>query len=240
MSKIKLPERLYYPIPEAAEFLGCSIRDVYHFCATGMLKLSVYLDGISENDVGFMSVDLGGYNHIPDIYGKPFDVVNEFSGIYGVYYKENQLHLLTASRLHGFFSVSPATGVYLEFDNTDDIAIGRVESHGVQNESEVSILFLDYINVPRCFLCILAKDIVNIVQKNLVIIDDAKEHPRTANRKGEIIPALLRMIPEFSDVDVDTEKACKLGDILEATAASKGIELQMPDKNTWSKYLGRK
>ena len=42
MSENKLPDRLYYPLPEAAEFLGCSVRDVYHYCATGMIALTVY------------------------------------------------------------------------------------------------------------------------------------------------------------------------------------------------------
>ena len=28
--------------------------------------------------------------------------------------------------------------------------------------------------------------------------------------------------------------------ILEAIAAAKGIELNLPDKNTWARYLGRK
>ncbi|HCI5669068.1 TPA: hypothetical protein NPO09_003621 [Klebsiella pneumoniae] len=66
------------------------------------------------------------------------------------------------------------------------------------------------------------------------------EHPRTANRKGEVIPALLKMIPEFDDVDLEGESISKIASILEAIAAAKGIELNLPDKNTWARYLGRK
>ena len=35
---MKLPKRLYYPLPEAAEKLGCTIRDLYHFAREGANK----------------------------------------------------------------------------------------------------------------------------------------------------------------------------------------------------------
>lgn len=237
----KIPERLYYPIPEAAEYLGCSVRDIYHFCATGMLNMSIYLNGISDDDAGFMSVDLGSYGHAPSLDGKAINIVNDYSGIYGIHYKDDKHHLLTAFDLYGIFSVPSVSCILLELSNDEFISIGRVDAYGTKGdgEDEVSIIFSEFVDIPRSYLCIRGDDIKNITKPTPLIMG-GMEHSRTSNRKGEIIPALLKMIPEFSDVDVDTEKACKLADILEATAASKGIELQMPDKNTWAKYLGRK
>ena len=60
------------------------------------------------------------------------------------------------------------------------------------------------------------------------------------NKLSEVIPALLKMIPEFDDVDLEGESISKIASILEAIAAAKGIELNLPDKNTWARYLGRK
>jgi hypothetical protein len=46
------------------------------------------------------------------------------------------------------------------------------------------------------------------------------------------------MIPEFGDVNLESESISKIASILEAIAAAKGIELNLPDKNTWARYLG--
>ena len=48
------------------------------------------------------------------------------------------------------------------------------------------------------------------------------------------------MNPELSDIDLDKTPVAKLIMIIEAAAASKGVELPPTDKNTWAKYLGRK
>lgn len=40
---MKLPKRLYYPLPEAAEKLGCAIKDLYHYAYIGALNISVYI-----------------------------------------------------------------------------------------------------------------------------------------------------------------------------------------------------
>ncbi|HCN9766478.1 TPA: hypothetical protein N6999_004477, partial [Escherichia coli] len=43
---MKLPKRLYYPLPEAAEKLGCAIKDLYHYAYIGALNISVYIPKI--------------------------------------------------------------------------------------------------------------------------------------------------------------------------------------------------
>lgn len=48
------------------------------------------------------------------------------------------------------------------------------------------------------------------------------------------------MNPELSDIDLDITPVAKVIMIIEAAAASRGVELPPTDKNTWAKYLGRK
>jgi hypothetical protein len=50
-----------------------------------------------------------------------------------------------------------------------------------------------------------------------------KEHPKRANKKGEIIPALLKMIPEFGDVNLESESISKIASILEAVQQLKEL-----------------
>lgn len=90
----------------------------------------------------------------------------------------------------------------------------------------------------RKFLHVMLDDLYEFNPNPFCI--ESTESNRTKNRKGEIIPALLKMIPEFNGYDIDKEPVNRISDILEATAAAKGIDLVLPDKNTMAKYLGRK
>jgi hypothetical protein len=103
MSENKLPDRLYYPLPEAAEFLGCSVRDVYHYCATGMIALTVYLRDIYAEDVGLMTLDLGGELLTPDDIDAGANLMNEISLISGIHYEtEDELKFIRANYIDGF------------------------------------------------------------------------------------------------------------------------------------------
>ena len=65
------------------------------------------------------------------------------------------------------------------------------------------------------------------------------ESPKTLAKKAELIPALIKLIPEMDDIDIGTAPVAKVIAVLEAAAAMKGVFLPATDKNTWAKYLGR-
>lgn len=242
MKKPKLPERLYYPIPEAAEYLGCTVRDVYHYCATGMLTLNVYIQNVESKDVGYMSLDLGSSNLSEERIRNRANLDFLIAYIHGIHYEKEapDYGFVLADYLEGFFTVYANDCHLLELSNESTIELTGLETPpSGAGEDGVSIFFDKPLIVSRDSLCILTGNIKEIMQIDELSVSKTSEHPRTSNRKGEIIPALLKMIPEFNGVDIYKEKACKISDILEATAASKGIELQMPDKNTWARYLGR-
>lgn len=241
MSENKLPDRLYYPLPEAAEFLGCSVRDVYHYCATGMIALTVYLRDIYAEDVGLMTLDLGGELLTPDDIDAGANLMNEISLVSGIHYEtEDELKFIRANYIDGFFYVGSTDCFLLEFSSDSFITLSGVTSHPFKSTDDgVYAFFHKGLNVPRERLCILGSDIVKVIEVNEISVDK-KEHPKRANKKGEIIPALLKMIPEFGDVNLESESISKIASVLEAIAAAKGIELNLPDKNTWARYLGRK
>ncbi|WP_162823121.1 hypothetical protein [Klebsiella variicola] len=120
------------------------------------------------------------------------------------------------------------------------LSINSVIAKNNSGKDFVMISFNEFINVPKSHLCIMASDIKDIKQSSTLVMNNVREHSRTSNRKGEIIPSLLSMIPDFDGVDLQNESVNKIATILEAAAASRGVELTIPDKNTWAKYLGRK
>lgn len=262
MKKNKLPERWYYPIPEAAQYLGCSVRDVYHLCATNAINLSVYLRDIKSKDVGQIIFNPEGIiesNYFDDFI-KKFSTRKRqslnFEGtyIYGIHHEmiehdeleyfesmdgyEYASPSLVADGLDGFFGIDWYDCFSLELSGGDFVEVSTVHTPSYIEDS-VCLYIPKGLKINREALLIMARDIDNVYYDNIPNLGEKIEHPRTANRKGEIIPALLKMISEFGDVDVENEKAGKLADILVAAAASRGIELQMPDKNTWARYLGR-
>lgn len=79
-------------------------------------------------------------------------------------------------------------------------------------------------------------------------LEDIKQEPsfpsmdesgKTVAKKGELIKCLLRLIDDMSDVDFDNTPVSKIVNIIEATAARKGVDLPETHRQTWQKYLGR-
>lgn len=69
--------------------------------------------------------------------------------------------------------------------------------------------------------------------------NDAVEAPKTSALKGDIIRPLIQMLPGFNNVDIDSLPVSKIKDMIEASAAEKGIEFPEVYRSTWQKYLGR-
>lgn len=65
------------------------------------------------------------------------------------------------------------------------------------------------------------------------------ESRKTIAKKGDMIEALLRLLPAFEGQDLDSWAPGKIKDIVEAVAAEKGVSFPETDVGTWSKYLRR-
>lgn len=70
-------------------------------------------------------------------------------------------------------------------------------------------------------------------------ISESTDSDKTIALKGEIIPPLIKMLPSFAGVDLDSFSVAKIKDTVEAIAAEKGIEFPDIHRQTWQKYLGR-
>lgn len=241
-----LPNRMYYPLPEAAMKLGCTIKDLYHFAAIGALNISVYF----PNGVRIVSLI------IPDFLESEIDLENggvlqgdkwTISGVSKVISQDVQwveffaCKAYTADIFSGFVYIVNDSFASAEFLNESAKFSSRLFT--TQPESEgfgCQMMTEKAIEIDSRFLCVMSDDIENIKASGSFPVYGRKESARTANRKGELIPALIKMIPDFHDVDIDSVPVNKLINMIETLASSKGIEINSPDKNTWARYLGRK
>ncbi|EFD0038418.1 TPA: hypothetical protein ACHGA6_003547 [Escherichia coli] len=251
---MKLPERLYYPLPEAAEKLGCTIKDLYHYAYIGALNVSVY---VAENDgKKFNSLQCLFHNSFNDkkliaspvgdgylVLGDNFKISltkhtaplykhalgKEYSHIRGYYVSSMSGFYYTPA--HAFAGAELGGGQYIKL-------------HHLRNTDHNNNSFFIYcddeegyeIDVNR--LCVMAGDLNNI--KSIGSFPEpSTTSPKTAAKRNEVIYSLIKLIPEMGDVDLDTESLPKIADLIDSIAASRGIEFPKTHWQTWQKYLGR-
>lgn len=65
------------------------------------------------------------------------------------------------------------------------------------------------------------------------------ESRKTIAKKGDMIEALLRLLPDFEGQDLDAMAPGRIKEIIEVLAAEKGVSFPETDVGTWSKYLRR-
>lgn len=247
--KNKLPERKYYSINDAAIKMKCSVNDILHYASVGILNLCIYLDfkcDVDEKRV-HLNIPLEQINQIDELFqslnGDKWRVGNlEFiiskgseSGISGYY----------AGRLFGFFYVPSTEALRAEFVQGDEVTLTYISTNPEDYDSEdVEINFLrdDGEAFPKSNFCLMASEIEKINSNDIGDFPKQKESEtdKTIAKKAELIPALLKMIPELSDVNLETTSVTKIVELIEATAATKQIAIPNTHWQTWQKYLGRK
>lgn len=232
-------KRLYYPLPDAALKLGVSINDVMHYGATGILDFYVFINNLQAPDNKWFHLSL------PSDEANNIDCFGCLSGggwlIHDVSMKRKDEGFIIdghyAKSISGFFHVDDTNIRPLEFSET-----ALVETMFLLSEPEKGDAMPIYVNcmlfnlsLERDYLCILGKDIDDLLKK-----DSRTDSDKTIAKKAELIPALLKMVPELSDLNLDTTPVSKVIEIVEAIAAQKGIHLPEIHRQTWQKYLGRK
>lgn len=239
-NKYVLPERLYYPIDVAAQKLQCSTRDIFHYAATESLRLCFYCDIVPSEDVGQMVM------HVPfgfqeDI-GNATDIVDEhwrisFSNIIK---KESGFGSgYNVEKVKGFFYVGPIDCIGLEFTDEDDcFSVSGISTEpDITSEDALVVFFEKEMRISKRFLCIMSEQLEDI--KQTPSFPSMDETGKTVAKKGELIKCLLSLIDDMADVDFDNTPVSKIINILEATAARKGVVLPETHRQTWQKYLGR-
>lgn len=236
---MKLPERIYYPLPEAAKKLECTVKDLFHFAYIGVINISVYVSSYKNDGLLAMIP-----NHLID------EIDNDFGGVLGAdkwcvfgldFRKEGSITGYYAKSISGFFYVWRDFFAMAEFtDGIDFIHIPSLTTRPEAEGGEVEIASMQgSIELDARYLCIMASDLEQIKEFGTLPIKKV-DTPKTLAKKGEIISALIKMNSELSDINLETTPVAKIIAIIEAAAASKGIDLPPTDKNTWAKYLGRK
>lgn len=230
--------RKYYPIVEAAKRINCHESDIIHLIANNGLDAYVFMNNFKCHDGKPMHLNLT--NEIV----KSIDCFNCLSGemwdIYDInYYDNNELIQYSgyyAGVIHGLFYVEGGYIAPLEFGN-ENVILQQISTKKDTGEGDypVDINFLsEHLMVDKSKICILEKDISDLSKI------DASESRKTIAKKAELIPQLLKMMPEFNKLDLDKMPVAKIISLVEAAAAAKGIEIPKTDKQTWAKYLGRK
>ncbi|MDP8607190.1 hypothetical protein [Serratia marcescens] len=245
---MSLPERMYYPILEAAEKLGCSQSDILHYASVGVFNLSVYVD--LKCDVNSRLV----YINLPR---DRFDDIDDFQCIDGDKWSIGDIDFIVSNgndnvisgyysgRLFGFFYVHSTEVLRAEFSQNDDVQLSFLTTNPSNYDGqdiEISLLRDGGEVFKKANLCLMLNEF-NKISSGVSGDYPKSVHPetdKTIAKKAELIPALLKMVPELSNVDFESTPVKKIIELIEAVAASKGVCLPETHRQTWQKYLGRK
>ncbi|BEO77829.1 hypothetical protein SMTE4_37990 [Serratia marcescens] len=245
---MNLPERMYYPILEAAKKLECSQSDILHYASVGVFNLSIYVDFKCDVNsrlihMNFPSEKVNDIDDFQCIDGDKwsignidFIVSNGSDGVISGYY---------SGRLFGFFYVHSTEALRAEFSQDDDVRLSFLTTNPSDydgNDIEINLLRDGGEIFNKANLCLMSSEFNKIT--SAVGGDYPKsirtETDKTIAKKAELIPALLKMVPELSNVDFESTPVTKIIELIEVVAASKGVLLPETHRQTWQKYLGRK
>lgn len=128
------------------------------------------------------------------------------------------------------------------FENTDDYEHDYLPFLSEENQQRY---FMNVVHEVSKSPSITIDDLVithtelNRISNQITKEQGYGESPKTASLKGDIIRPLIRMLPDFNNVDLDSLAVSKIKDMVEAIAAEKGVEFPEVHRATWQKYLGR-
>ncbi|HGM4679968.1 hypothetical protein [Serratia ureilytica] len=234
MTNIAIPTRLYYPLSKALKelrFCADDENDIIHLGALGALEVCHYFKG--------------GFN-VYSISDEKGAVEDKSIGLGGRYCSLNisTMEYSNLSILNGLFKLDISSLRDFEFSDGKQVSDITVSTPNNNISKKVKFSFVDKVIIDKEKMYITADEITRLTGKKITLVKGKSfvepDSPKTIAKKSEMIPALLRMIPELSDVDIDTESPSKIKNIIEAIAAEKGIDMPPVHHQTWEKYLGRK
>ncbi|VXD04881.1 conserved hypothetical protein [Enterobacterales bacterium 8AC] len=246
-------KRVYYPLPMVADKLQCSVVDVLHLGATNRLEICAYIDDIQESE------DYFSFNVFFDKEDDYIEEINQNNSIItdlyeialfnyneSTYVDENQklkFKSWYANHLRGFFAIPSELLIDIELSNLDeDFRINARELYTPKIFGKtINISNIEGLYIPENKLIVLDGELSGFnFGAKAKYPGSEKDTPKTIAKKSQLIPVLLKLIPEISDLDLDSVAVSKIISIVETLASQKGIDLPATDKNTWARYLGRK
>lgn len=198
--------RLYYPLEEAAVFLNCSVKDVVHLGAIGVLKISIYIPGWYEIEKESFSIFYNGLAVDADQYryGEYLGLSGEsweINGIYNYIPKDNDFYqkdTKLVKHFNGFFYLVPRNLTELEFDiNADTIKINTL--YATEDFDDMGAVILDSpigVLFPSRYLCVMFEELENIQEKSGKIPAPESDRPKrkpNENKQAKMIKALIEI-----------------------------------------------
>ncbi|EIU1712688.1 hypothetical protein L4I06_004518, partial [Salmonella enterica] len=158
---------------------------------------------------------------------------------YGVEFNERTDKLpvngMYAKAVKGVFFIDGYNLEPLVFSGEDSFKIDCfTDVHREITENEIDFNCLDFcLTIKTDSLRIKSNEVNDLKLKRM------DESDKTTAKKAEIISCLIKLIPEMSDINLDTTPVAKIASLIEAVAATRAVEFPKTDIGTWSKYLGR-
>lgn len=190
---MSLPKRVYYPLPEAAERMGCGIRDVIHYGANGLLDFYVFLQNFNAPGDSWFHLN------VPSKEANSIDCFGCLSGdgwmIYDIAHKKAAdgyiIDGFYAKTISGFFHVNGLYLAPLEFSNEVKLETIFLSSEPDKDGAyPIDVNMIGFsLSLSRNFLCVREDDIKKI---KTGVIKNTEEISRTvANNRSSMIKALL-------------------------------------------------
>lgn len=245
--------RAYYPLAMAAKKLNCTVADILHFGATNRLEICAYIDGVKvaddycsfnvfindEDKDDIVSEISEGNSIFSDMYEISLFKYNELLGVEGGYFRFKGWY---ANHLKGFFAVPTEYLVDIELSLMDEpVNISPHELFTPKNYgSHIHLANIEGLNIAESRLVVFHSELLcfNVSSTPKYPGSDI-EKPKTVAKKAQIIPALIKLLPDMRNVDLDNTPVSKIISIIEELAAKEGVDLPEIHWQTWQKYLGR-
>ncbi|VXD02912.1 conserved hypothetical protein [Enterobacterales bacterium 8AC] len=208
---MKLPMRLYYPLPEAAAKMGCSVNDIIHYASTGAMNISVFIDVDFKNEPD-RYIGVGFSNEVKNSPGFYDDLVGKYLKDHGWIINDLE-HLERAGNwnhpgyygksIYGFFYIGDSNIVNLEFSGDDNILIDSLfvkSSYDSNNDVLISFMGIP-ISVNVKYLCVMASEFNNIKEYgnfqvfagDLDIASEKRTRVQNGSKQNKLIKALIEI-----------------------------------------------
>lgn len=202
---MKLPERKYYSINDAAIKLGCSVNDILHYASVGLLNLCVYLDlkcNVDEKNI-YLNIPPEKINQIDDCFqildGDKWTVGNIKFMVCGE--NDNKISGFYSGELFGFFYIHSTEVLRAEFTQDEEVKISFLSTNPEDydgDDVEISLLKDGGEIFKKSNFCLMASEIKNLDSTESGQFPKQKESSDRLrggndNKKNKFIKALIEI-----------------------------------------------
>jgi len=206
---MKSLDRMYYPLPEAAEKIGFNIQDLLHLGATGRLEICAFIPKIEKLVFDVEVRENGEF---------VYEQIKKNGEIWDRYYLIENITLIDdsnkqimfdcqADTLSGFFALYSQDIVRFEFNRKDDFEIGPTKIFTPTSSGyDFGFFGVQGIKISRDNLVVMAAE-VNDFDLSMTARrpgddrGDSKEIIPNKNKQAKLIKSLLHILYGKKDAD---------------------------------------